>query len=306
MRLAAFEPNNSSVIDGIAWEESPCLLCGSALWKPRLEAADPLQAWRFQIVQCLHCDLCFTNPRPHRHCINQFYPADYHCFQSKQRPSRPDSMSKLLPIRGQARLLDFGCGAGGFLRAMHAMGWNATGLDTAAEIFPRLHTSPSDLSEEAALIPIRIGTLPQVGWPDGCFEAITMRQSLEHVHQPLEVLRDAYRLLTPGGRLIVTVPNFDSLASRWFGSHWYGLDLPRHLSHFTAATLGAMLHRAGFPRIELRQERRASWIRHSGRLAEQHGLQVGWLQTRFGSGLAGWLGRLLGQADCLLAIADRS
>src|SRR5438876_553064 len=82
---------------------------------------------------------------------------------------------------------------------------------------------------EAAVMRVRaiglaahVGTLPCPLWSSACFEAITMWQALEHVHQPLEVLRAAYRLLTPGGRLVVAVPNFAGWAARWFGPHWFG------------------------------------------------------------------------------------
>ena len=51
------------------------------------------------------------------------------------------------------------------------------------------------------------------------------------------VLREARDLLAPGGKLVVAVPNIDSLPFRWFGRHWFGLDLPRHLTHFTPASL---------------------------------------------------------------------
>ena len=127
-----------------------------------------------------------------------------------------------------------------------------------------------------------------------------MWQSLEHVHQPLDVLCAAHRLLTDGGRLLVAVPNFESLASRWFGANWYGLDVPRHLTHFTPDTLRAMLARAGFARIDVHQQHRNSWIRHS---AERAG--GGILATRLGAGVAGWWGHWTAQADCLIAIAEK-
>jgi SAM-dependent methyltransferase len=276
------------------WEESPCLLCGSAVQTPLLEAADSDGVGlRFLIVKCNRCGLCYTNPRPDLGSINQFYPADYQCHQGKVASCKPAPygarLARLLPIRGLARLLDFGCGAGDFLARMHALGWNVTGLDMVEVAVARVRDQHG--------LPAHVGTLPNPLWTDACFEAITMWQSLEHVHQPLDVLHAAYRLLTSGGKLIVTTPNFAGLGSRWFGSDWYGLDVPRHLTHFTPETLRMMLGRAGFEGIEIRQQRHNSWIRHSAR--------GGFLKTRLGSGLVGWWGSMTGRAEGLMAIATK-
>ena len=297
MRLAA-QPFTDTLAT-IAWEECACLLCGCAHHTPLFEATDPLTNLRFLIVRCQRCSLAFTNPRPNLDSMARFYPDDYRCHQSKNRLGKTDTMTKLLPIHGQARLLDFGCGAGDFLRRMTALGWNATGIDCSEIAVARL---------QAHGLSAQVGTLPNPLWTDASFEAITMRQSLEHTHEPLEVMHAAHRLLTPGGKLLIAVPNFDGVAASWFGVNWHGLDLPRHLTHFTPATLHLMLKQAGFERIEMRQERRASWIRHSAQLAQQRGdraTMTRLLTTRIGSGLASWCGRWIGRAESILAIATK-
>ena len=289
MRLAAH--HHELVAPILVWEECACLLCGSADSTPLYEAADPLGArLRFLLVKCNRCGLSFTNPRPDPVSIAQFYPTDYPCHHGKQRLREADPLGTL-PSDGPARLLDFGCGGGDFLRRMHALGWSVTGLDRAVEAVARVQSFGLSAS---------VGTLPYPLWSDECFEAITMWQSIEHTHQPLEVLRGAYRLLTTGGRLFVAVPNFDGFGARWFGPNWYGLDVPRHLTHFTANTLHIMLSQAGFKSIEMSQQQRNSWIRHS---AEHHG--GGILTTRLGSSIAGAWGRLRGQAENILASASK-
>lgn len=287
MRLAE---NPYADAPAIAWEECACPCCGSARFTPLLEADDALKSGlRFLIVTCARCGLCFTNPRPDPASMERFYPDDYHCHRLKQPSTRADPLERWLPSKRPGRLLDFGCGAGAFLLRMRKHGWNVTGLDMADIVAARLRAQHG--------LNVDAGTLPQRQWPDACFEAITMRQALEHVHAPLEALRDAFRLLTGGGRLLVSVPNFASLAAHWFGAGWYGLDLPRHLTHFTPLTLRAMLSEAGFGNIDIRQQRHASWIRHSARR--------GMLATRLGSGIASRWARILGRAEGLLAVAAK-
>src|SRR5262249_20165886 len=157
------------------------------------------------------------------------------------------------------RLLDFGCGGGSYLARMHGQGWDVTGLDV----------TPTAVAELIAKPRLRAfaGSLPHPQLLGDTFDVITMWQSLEHVHAPLDVLREAHRLLAPSGKLIIAVPNIDSLPFRWFGQAWYGLDLPRHLTHFAPWTLRLLLHRAGFRAGKLRMVRHSSWLRSSARLA---------------------------------------
>src|SRR5207244_3077368 len=109
------------------------------------------------------------------------------------------------------------------------LGWYVTGLDFS----PRMVRHVRDRLG----LPAIEGTLPHPALAPGSFEAITMSQSLEHVHDPLQVLRAAHDLLTPGGKVVVAVPNIGSLPFRWFGAAWFGLDVPRHLIHFEPLTL---------------------------------------------------------------------
>jgi hypothetical protein len=71
-----------------------------------------------------------------------------------------------------------------------------------------------------------------------------MNQVLEHVPDPVDALRRVRALLARGGRVVIGVPNFGSLGRRVFGASWDGLELPRHLHHFTRISLGLALAEA--------------------------------------------------------------
>src|SRR3546814_9273497 len=69
---------------------------------------------------------------------------------------------------------------------------------------------------------------------------------LEHLHQPLAVLRKLRRWIQPDGWLVLSVPDAGSLEFRVFGDRWYALQLPTHLHHFSPETLANMMTAAGW------------------------------------------------------------
>lgn len=298
------------------WEETDCLLCGGQHWSLLVEGADTTAGgsglW-FAVVQCHDCGLCFTNPRPTAGSIGQFYPDIYrphHPYKASQRsrwrvrlpvPWRQAGKDyPMIPMHGQGRLLDFGCGGGTYMERMFRLGWKVTGLDTSAAAIQRVRS----VSGLRGLV----GSLPQEDLADESFDVITMWHSLEHVHHPLRTLREAQRLLAPGGKLVVAVPSIDSSPFRWFGPAWYGLDLPRHLTHFTPATLQLMLEKAGFRPGPVRMIRHSDWMRWSAKQASQRTeapVWHRWLKAKPVSRIASWYTYLTRQADCLLVFAER-
>jgi 2-polyprenyl-3-methyl-5-hydroxy-6-metoxy-1,4-benzoquinol methylase len=296
----------------IEWEEANCLLCGGRRWSPLVEAPDVgvsnTGLW-FAVVQCQDCGLCFTNPRPSPKSMAQFYASLYrpHYCASRERHGqrrfrggwlRSTKERSALEWHGAGRLLDFGCGGGSFLELMNAQGWKVTGIDLSAPAVCRVRTETG--------LPALVGSLPHPELKPDSFDVVTMWHSLEHVHAPREVLREAHRLLAPGGKLIVATPNIDSLPFRWFGKHWHGLDLPRHLTHFTPWTLPLMLERAGFNLGPVRLLRHSHWLRYSARLgcAERRApYWHRWLTTKPVSRLVTWYSYVTSQADCILATA---
>jgi len=305
----------------VEWDDSPCPLCGRRDEELLLEAPDPTPspdttALRFAVVKCKSCQMIYTNPRPDVDSIGQFYPADYRPHRRprkmRQATDRPSLTSRItgrrVPERegsldwvGQGRLLDFGCGGGGYLKRMANLGWQVTGLDAAVG-------AVREVQEKLGLRAI-VGTLPHPELPPCSFDVVTMWHSLEHVHHPLEILREAYALLVPGGKLVVACPNIDSWAFRNFGPSWFGLDLPRHLIHFTPTTLHAMLTAGGFNVEKIRLIRHSDWLRSSAKLAVRQGTAAPWqkpLRWKPLAKMAAWLTYMRDSSDCLMAVAERS
>jgi hypothetical protein len=142
--------------------------------------------------------------------------------------------------------------------------------------------------------------------PDMIGGTLTLTDVLEHAHDPLGILAEARRAVPAGGRLIAVVPNLECSTFRWFGPAWAGLDLPRHLNHFTPATLRRALERAGFRVASVHQVARADWLRASAAQAVRSSRATFWqrgLVFRPLSAIVSSTLRIAGRGDQIIAEA---
>ncbi len=157
-------------------------------------------------------------------------------------------------------------------------------------------------------IPVHVGTLPHPDVPPESFDAVTMWNALEHVHQPRETVQAANRALRPGGILVVGVPNIASWAFEQFRERWYPLKVPRHLTHFTPNTLRETLNAEGFQVLSVDHIARPSFLRKSVRrvIKETGGSpQLRWLATRQGATFAASWTERTGQSEFIRAVAEK-
>jgi SAM-dependent methyltransferase len=138
------------------------------------------------------------------------------------------------------KLLDLGSGSGDFLRLATELGYTAVGLEA---------DPVAVAAGQAVGHDVRLGGFPGTRFADAEFGQATMSHVLEHLHSPLKALRDLHRIIAPGGRLWLALPNRAALGLTLFGKHWRGLECPRHLALFTQDTLTRMLADAGFTDI---------------------------------------------------------
>jgi SAM-dependent methyltransferase len=128
------------------------------------------------------------------------------------------------------RVLDVGCGDGRNLRILARLGYReALGIDPYAP------------AETDRPFPIRRRRIEE---QDGEHDLILLASSLEHVADPTATLREARRLLAPGGRVLVRIPVMGGAAWDRYGVHWVQLDAPRHLHLMTPAGLREAASRA--------------------------------------------------------------
>lgn len=140
-----------------------------------------------------------------------------------------------------ARVLDYGCGGGEFLRRLRALGHDVTGVD-----FDRTSLAEVEASGIKAYTPDKI---PEAGWQSS-FDAITLGHVIEHVTDPRALLTQLLGWLRPGGLLYIETPNAEAEGLEVFGRYWRGLEAPRHLALPSANALLALLEDIGFRRAE--------------------------------------------------------
>lgn len=281
------------------WEEVACPLCGARRERELLRLPSA-EGQPYRLVECAACSLGYLNPRPDPASIGRYYPDDYPVYHTGRekaaRRSQPavDSFTAI-PLVGERRLLDVGCGSGWFAARMRALGWQVTGLDFSQ--------FAAKQATEKYGIPTLVGSLPHADIVPESFDTITVGMVLEHVHDPHALIGAAKAALRPGGQLALAVPNFASLGRKLFGTAWFGLDLPRHLLHFTQPTLCRLVQEHGLRVVQTRLVPRRSWLLRSAAASST------WLGRLarfkpFASLLARW-SAWTGRADSLMILAQK-
>lgn len=147
-----------------------------------------------------------------------------------------DDHYRLAPT-APARILDFGCGGGEYLLRMRRLGNDVVGVD--------FDPASLDLARKSGLEVMLPSALDSPEF-DGSFDLVTLAHVIEHVQDPVALLRRLRTCLRPGGQLYLEAPHAQAAGLALFGRYWRGLEVPRHLSIPSRAGLDAALKAAGF------------------------------------------------------------
>ncbi len=158
------------------------------------------------------------------------------------RHERYNASTAYLGDTAPGRLIEVGCGDGSFLDRMRSLGWGVEGVEMDEQ-------AVRDAISRFGLN-IHQGTMEQLNFAEAAYDAVVLRHVIEHVHDPVGLLKECFRVLRPGGLLVVITPNIKSLGHRRFGQDWLHLDPPRHLHLFSSTTLAVVARQAGFAHAE--------------------------------------------------------
>jgi SAM-dependent methyltransferase len=219
-----------------------CPLCGHQ------EARLVTKEGEWDIVECFGCAFVFITPVPNEQFLHLHYqkylPADevsiaqwrvmmVEIFQRSLNVIESKSNYK------RGALLDIGCGYGFFLEKARQKGWRVFGIEPCDHA--RAYAKSRALAVEA-------GNLFYQKYVDETFDVVTLFYVLEHLPEPLRYLKEIYRILKPGGVLLVRVPHTTPIVKilKSFGIRNRLYDVPSHLSDFSPRTMAMVLEKTGF------------------------------------------------------------
>lgn len=224
-----------------ALERIACPLCGRGDDETRFTKHG------FRIARCPGCGLVYVNPRLTVPELTALYhaqaisPTSYYLrTRSEDERSFDARLALIERYRPPGTLLDLGAGPGTFAKVARERGWRPRALDLNAASVTRCRELGIDAVCDAFPSPALAGQR---------FDVVVMNDFLEHVTDPVAVVRAARDLLAPDGVLFVTTPDIGALVARLSGRRWLHLKPNEHLVYFDRRTIAALLERTGF-RIE--------------------------------------------------------
>jgi 2-polyprenyl-3-methyl-5-hydroxy-6-metoxy-1,4-benzoquinol methylase len=221
-------------------ELTRCPVCSSKDFRQVLQVKDQLVSREtFDICECRHCSLRFTNPRPDDPELASYYQSeDYisHTNEGNSLVNRLYKLARVFTLRSKRKLiqketagkklLDIGCGTGHFLEHCSIKGWKAFGVEP--------DTGARKVATEQHKLQV-VEDLDKVEASD--FDRITLWHVLEHLPELHDSLKKISALLKADGKLFIAVPNYLAYEEHKFKANWAAYDVPRHLYHFSPKSL---------------------------------------------------------------------
>ncbi|MFA5060286.1 MAG: methyltransferase domain-containing protein [Candidatus Omnitrophota bacterium] len=257
-----------------------CNLCGgdhySVLYHARdpKEKSDSVAPYKItdheinvpvRVVVCLRCGLTYANPQPdNKTLISSYAEMTDEPYLEEEQGRRAAARLILNFLKKQKKsgtLLDIGCATGFLLDEARKDGWDVFGVELS-------DWAAGYAQNNLSLKNITKGTVHEAHYPDNFFDAIILKDVIEHLRDPRATLLEIRRILKPNGVICVNTPNINSLLSKILKAKWWGIK-QLHLFYFTPASLAKMFEATGFVSLKIRSHARVFtlnyWLNNFGR-----------------------------------------
>ncbi len=230
-----------------------CPVCSQTGAREWLKGPDRLHGKRDQytLLRCPACSLVWLSHPPQPADMHLHYTEAYDKLISAAGNNSPVRWRKrkeaLAPYANSGALLDLGCSSGAFLGSLRGGSWCLHGIEMSA------HAAQTAQAQSGAQV--FVGDILDAAFPPESFDVITCFDVFEHLYEPRRVMARVTEWLKHGGIFYVLVPNIDSAESRVFRSYWHGLELPRHLFHYSPESLRFLAESEGLTVASLETRR---------------------------------------------------
>jgi SAM-dependent methyltransferase len=213
-----------------------------------------------RVLRCRRCDLVYSDENLDAADLTAFYEKMgdiYEFYTYDEAAAIEDKTATIEKYAGskRGRLLDVGCARGDLLHSLRQCGFDCYGVDISAGAVA--------IGRKQYGLTLFAGTLEAANYPDAFFDWVSAGDVIEHLQNPLGMIREIARILAPGGRAIIEVPCestiFRPVARTMFrlsGGRIRGpldkLYNPFHLYYFSPKSMQTALERAGLRVVDVR------------------------------------------------------
>lgn len=241
-----------------------------------------------KILRCKTCGFAFRQSRFSEKQLADLYRSmDTQVYQAELSGRIRTASRHLRILSRNARrngspgeLLDVGCASGIFLAQALDAGWRVTGLEPSEVLFKE---ASERIGSRGTILP---QILEEASLDEQRFDAVTLWDVLEHVADPINLMRKCCQLLKPGGLLLLNVPDLDSREARFLGRRW-PLLLPEHLNYFNRASLTLCAQKSGLELVRFGRRHSYFSIEYVLYRLSQHRIPLSGLLSSFAQSAIG-------------------
>lgn len=299
--------------------------------------------WTYNLAKCNNCGLVYIDPKPSWDLLQTFYELNYGCYDSSIALPENEAFSlkyrlaswrypnntsiglmktikKLIAISSEwasgktisyslamplgldknAQIFELGYGSGNWLQAMAQLGYqNLHGYDIDAN-------SENVKSLKSAGIHVTNGIFLENEYPDEFFDCIRLEHVFEHLIEPQHVLEKCWRMLKPGGILVMNFPIGDSISFSVSIVHSSLRQSPSHIFLHTKTSALMFLEKTSFTDIKISQYPVS--LQFGGtlnNLLREKNIRIPWQLFVVGAPVYHLLGQLAKRGDFMTLLASK-
>ncbi len=210
-----------------------CLSCKNQKIEFLFKSSDYITNENFSIYHCKTCDLIFPLNIPNN--LDNYYPKQYRSYfliidkilKILSKRFVQNINNKYFKNIDDKKILEIGCGDGSMLKHFKNINWQVYGKERKIIIDNqnKLNITDKDIKD----------------YNDNSLDLILMHNSLEHLRNPKEIIKNSVKKLKNKGLIIITVPSHESLQFKFGKKDWLHLDTPRHLNIFSLKSFNNLI-----------------------------------------------------------------